>query len=52
MIEKRRLEKEAAMLLAKSLAVESRKSKNAAAVADAADPNLVLQPSLSDKIHK
>ncbi|CAO3635121.1 unnamed protein product [Mucor fragilis] len=54
MIEKRRLEKEAQMLLVKSLAVESKKSKSAAAAATTttAAPNLVLQPSLSDKIYK
>ncbi|KAK4517541.1 uncharacterized protein ATC70_000880 [Mucor velutinosus] len=53
MIEKRRLQKEAKLLLAKSLIAQSRKSKNAAAAAAATTTaNLVLQPSLSDKIHK
>ncbi|CAO0796545.1 unnamed protein product [Mucor circinelloides] len=45
MIEKRRLEKEARELLAKSITAESRKIKGAA-------PNLILEPSISDKIHK
>ncbi|KAL9545709.1 hypothetical protein MBANPS3_007015 [Mucor bainieri] len=53
MLEKKRLQKEASQLLTKSLVAETKKSKKEKeAPAAAAPPNLVLEPSLSDKIYK